>query len=101
MLLTTRPGAARRTCPRGVHAVGLVSCVDASLDVSVPFRHSCTKFHVVFLTELVGDLMHARVYRDWMDEWTSHSDEVPNDHLLLKVRVIFGYVEFANRCHPF
>lgn len=25
------------------------------------------------------------VYRKWMEEWMAHSDEVPNDHLLLKV----------------
>lgn len=26
-----------------------------------------------------------RVYRQWMDEWGSHSEEIVNDQLLLKV----------------
>ena len=30
-------------------------------------------------------LLAGRVYRQWMAEWTSHSDETVHDHLLLKV----------------
>ena len=65
---------------------------DLTVDEYATFKFATTKFvdEVTLLTStpnVVRMEPEHRVYKQWMAKWTSHSDEVLNDNLLLKVRM--------------